>query len=111
MRSPCWAWRGRSTTSPAARARSLRPEEVQGGTFTLTNHGVSGSLFATPVINQPQTGILGAGAMQKRVVVIDDAIAIRPMVYLTLTFDHRVLDGATGDRFMQVVKQTLEGWR
>lgn len=94
-----------------ARARSLRPEEVQGGTFTLTNHGVSGSLFATPVINQPQTGILGAGAMQKRVVVIDDAIAIRPMVYLTLTFDHRVLDGATGDRFMQVVKQTLEGWR
>jgi 2-oxoglutarate dehydrogenase E2 component (dihydrolipoamide succinyltransferase) len=93
-----------------ARARGLKPDEVQGGTFTITNHGVSGSLFATPIINQPQTGILGVGALQKRVVVIDDAIAIRPMVYLTLTFDHRVLDGAVADRFMGELKSALEGW-
>ncbi|MCS6910522.1 MAG: 2-oxo acid dehydrogenase subunit E2 [Anaerolineales bacterium] len=94
-----------------ARAKALKPDEVQGGTFTLTNHGVSGSLFATPIINQPQTGIMGVGAVQKRVVVLEnDAIAVRPMVYLTLTFDHRVLDGASGDRFMQVVKRTLENW-
>jgi 2-oxoglutarate dehydrogenase E2 component (dihydrolipoamide succinyltransferase) len=97
-----------------ARARALKPDEVQGGTFSLTNHGVSGSLFATPIINQPQTGILGVGAVQKRVMVVtqagQDSIAIRPMVYLTLTFDHRVLDGATGDRFMQAVKAALENW-
>jgi len=93
-----------------ARAKGLRPEEVQGGTFTITNHGVSGSLFATPIINQPQTAILGVGVMQKRVVVINDAIAIRPMVYLTLTFDHRVLDGAVADRFMQHLKAALENW-
>ena len=94
-----------------ARAKALKPEEVQGGTFTITNHGVSGSLFATPIINQPQTAILGVGVMQKRVVVIGDAIAIRPMVYLTLTFDHRVLDGAVADRFMAEFKSTLENWR
>ncbi|MBL8046332.1 MAG: 2-oxo acid dehydrogenase subunit E2 [Anaerolineales bacterium] len=94
-----------------ARAKSLKAEEVQGGTFTLTNHGVSGSLFATPVINQPQTAILGAGAVQKRVVVLEnDAIAVRAMAYLSLTFDHRVLDGAVADRFMQVVKAALENW-
>jgi 2-oxoglutarate dehydrogenase E2 component (dihydrolipoamide succinyltransferase) len=93
-----------------ARAKALKADEVQGGTITLTNHGVSGSLFATPIINQPQTAILGVGAMQKRVVVIGDAIAIRPMAYLTLTFDHRVLDGAIADRFMAAVKQTLEEW-
>ncbi len=97
----------------AARARGgqLQPDEVQDGTFTITNHGVSGSLFATPIINQPQTAILGVGAMQKRVVVTaDDAIAIRSMIYLTLTFDHRVLDGAAADWFMVEVKRTLEGW-
>jgi 2-oxoglutarate dehydrogenase E2 component (dihydrolipoamide succinyltransferase) len=94
-----------------ARAKGLKPDEVQGGTFTLTNHGVSGSLLATPIINQPQTGILGVGVMQKRVVVINDAIAIRPMVYLTLTFDHRVLDGAVADRFMTHLKDALENWR
>ena len=93
-----------------ARAKGLKPDEVQGGTFTITNHGVSGSLLATPIINQPQTGILGVGVMQKRVVVINDAIAIRPMVYLTLTFDHRVLDGAVADRFMTHLKATLENW-
>ena len=94
-----------------ARAQALKPDEVQGGTFTLTNHGVSGSLFATPIIHQPQSAILGVGVMQKRVIVIHDAIAIRPMVYLTLTFDHRVLDGAVADRFMGELKEALEGWR
>ena len=93
-----------------ARSKKLQPDEVKGGTFTLTNHGTSGSLFAFPVINQPQSGILGVGAIQKRVVVIDDAIAIRPMVYLSFAFDHRVLDGASADWFLMKVKETLESW-
>ena len=93
-----------------ARTKKLHPDEVKGGTFTLTNHGISGSLFAFPVINQPQCGILGIGAMQKRVVVIDDAIAIRPMVYLSFVFDHRILDGASADWFLAKVKETLENW-
>jgi len=93
-----------------ARTKKLQPDEVKGGTFTLTNHGVSGSLFAFPVINQPQAGILGVGAMQKRVVVIDDAIAIRPMVYMSFVFDHRILDGASADWFLAKVKETLETW-
>jgi len=102
-----------------ARSRKLRPEEVQGGTFTITNHGTSGSLLATPIINQPQSAILGVGVMQKRVVVLEgkgptgepaDSIAIRPMVYLTLTFDHRILDGAIGDQFLGLVVQRLQQW-
>jgi pyruvate/2-oxoglutarate dehydrogenase complex dihydrolipoamide acyltransferase (E2) component len=94
-----------------ARAGQLTPDEVQGGTFTITNHGVSGSLFATPIINQPQTGILGVGAIKKRVVVLDnDAIAVRPMVYLSFTFDHRVLDGASADWFVAEIVMLLEGW-
>src|SRR6266498_2786550 len=100
-----------------ARSKKLQTDEVKGGTFTLTNHGISGSLFAFPVINQPQCGILGVGAMQKRVVVIpadggirDDAIAIRPMVYLSFVFDHRILDGASADWFLMKVKETLENW-
>ena len=91
-----------------ARENRLTPAQVQGGTFTLTNYGVFGSLFGTPIIHQPQSAILGTGAIQKRVIVVDDAIAIRPMVYLALTFDHRLIDGATGDQFMQRVKQFLE---
>jgi pyruvate/2-oxoglutarate dehydrogenase complex dihydrolipoamide acyltransferase (E2) component len=95
-----------------ARARRLQPDETQDGTFTLTNHGVSGSLFAMPIINQPQSAILGVGALQKRVVVVSeagyDSITIRPMCYLSLTFDHRLIDGATADQFVGVVKQTLE---
>lgn len=94
-----------------ARARQLQPDEVQGGTFTITNHGVSGSLFATPIINQPQCAILGVGAIQKRVVVINDAIAIRPMVYISLTFDHRILDGAIADYFLAKLVESLENWQ
>ncbi len=93
-----------------ARSKQLKPDEVQGGTFTITNHGVSGSLFATPIINQPQCGILGVGAIQKRVTVVNDAIAIRPMCYISLTFDHRITDGATADYFLAKMKETLEGW-
>jgi 2-oxoglutarate dehydrogenase E2 component (dihydrolipoamide succinyltransferase)/2-oxoisovalerate dehydrogenase E2 component (dihydrolipoyl transacylase) len=91
-----------------ARTKRLNPEEVQGGTFTITNHGGFGSLFSAPIIHQPQIAILGAGAVQKRPVVINDAIAIRPMSYLSLSFDHRVIDGATADRFMSKVKSLLE---
>lgn len=91
-----------------ARTKKLNPEEVQGGTFTITNHGGSGSLFSTPIISQPQIAILGVGAVQKRPVVLNDAIAIRPMSYLSLSFDHRVIDGATADRFMSKVKAYLE---
>lgn len=105
----------------AERARSggLDPEEVQGGTFTITNHGISGSLFATPIINQPQCAILGVGAVQKRVVVVEtesptgeatDSIAIRPMVYLTLTFDHRIIDGVIADHFLAKIIEELEAW-
>ena len=100
-----------------AREKRLLPDEVQGGTFTITNYGVFGSLFGTPVINQPQSAILGVGAIQKRAVVtsapapgggVNDAIAIRPMIYLSITIDHRLLDGAIGDQFMQVMKRFLE---
>jgi len=94
-----------------ARNHSLEPDEVQGGTFTMTNHGTSGSLFATPIINQPQAAILGVGVIQKRVTVIDDAIAIRPMIYLTLTFDHRILDGAVADHFLLKVVESLQNWK
>ena len=102
----------RAVSDLAERARQgqLTPDEVQGGTFTLTNHGTKGSLFATPVINQPQSGILGTGMIQKRPVVVDDAIAIRPMVYLSYTFDHRILDGASADTFLAHVVDALENW-
>jgi pyruvate/2-oxoglutarate dehydrogenase complex dihydrolipoamide acyltransferase (E2) component len=93
-----------------ARTRKLQPDEIRGGTFTITNHGVSGSLLATPIINQPQSAILGVGMIEKRVKVINDAIAIRPCAYLSLTFDHRVADGAAADAFLMRVKQILEQW-
>ena len=93
-----------------AREKRLNPDDVQGGTFTVTNPGAGGSLFGTPIINQPQVAIMGVGAIVKRAVVIDDAIAIRPMVYLSLTFDHRALDGADGDRFLSAVKRYLESY-
>ena len=94
-----------------ARSHQLKPDEVQGGTFSITNHGTAGSLFATPVINQPQAGILGVGAIKKRVVVLDDAIAIRPMVFLSFAFDHRILDGSTADNFLAKVVSILENWQ
>ena len=102
-----------------ARARELEPDEVQGGTFTITNHGTAGSLFATPIINQPQAAILGVGAIQKRVVAMEmkspdggseDVFAIRPMLYLSLTFDHRILDGAVADHFLGKIVTALEAW-
>jgi 2-oxoglutarate dehydrogenase E2 component (dihydrolipoamide succinyltransferase) len=93
-----------------ARLGQLLPDEVQGGTFTLTNHGTSGSLFATPIINQPQCAILGLGKIEKRVKVIGDAIAIRLMAYASLTFDHRILDGATADGFMSSFKEIIENY-
>jgi pyruvate/2-oxoglutarate dehydrogenase complex dihydrolipoamide acyltransferase (E2) component len=102
-----------------ARDRQLEPDEVQGGTFTITNHGVAGSLFATPIISQPQSAILGVGAIQKRVVAVEmqspsgdveDVFAIRPMLYLSLTFDHRILDGAVADHFLGQIVKSLEAW-
>jgi pyruvate dehydrogenase E2 component (dihydrolipoyllysine-residue acetyltransferase) len=93
-----------------ARAKGLKPEDVQGGTFTITNPGNFGAQFGLPIINQPQVGILGVGAIEKRAVVIDDAIAIRPMGYLTLGFDHRLVDGAVADQFMAHVKRQLENF-
>ena len=96
----------------AARARNkkLSLDDIQGGTFTITNYGLNGSLFGTPVILLPQVAILGVGAVVKRPVVIDDAIAIRSMMYLSLSFDHRVMDGANADAFLHKVKDILEGW-
>lgn len=93
-----------------ARTKRLSVDDVQGGTFTITNPGIFGSLFGTPIINQPQVAILGVGTIEKRAVVRDDAIAIRPMVYLALSFDHRIIDGAVADQFMGRVKQRLEKW-
>lgn len=93
-----------------ARARQLKPDEIQGGTFSITNFGSFGSIFATPLINQPQVAILGVGTVEKVPVVIDDAIGIRSQCYLALTFDHRLIDGALGDQFTAKVKAVLENW-
>lgn len=97
-----------------ARNKRLAPDQMTGSTFTLTNHGTSGSLLAMPIINQPNAAILSAGALHKRPVVVTqndvDVIAIRPMLYLGLTFDHRVLDGAMADMFLATVKHELESW-
>src|SRR2546422_783706 len=93
-----------------ARNKQLKPDEVQGGTFTITNPGVFGALFGMPIINQPQVAILGVGNVEKRPVVIEDAIAIRPMAYLTLGYDHRIVDGAVADELMSHLKKTLENW-
>lgn len=93
-----------------ARNKKLKPEEVMGGTFTITNYGSNGSLFGTPIILLPQIAILGMGTITKRPVVINDAIAIRSMMYLSLSFDHRVVDGAKADKFLTTIKDGLEGW-
>ncbi|MCL4809977.1 MAG: 2-oxo acid dehydrogenase subunit E2, partial [Thermoanaerobaculia bacterium] len=96
-----------------ARSKKLLPDEVQGGTFTITNPGVYGSLFGTPIINQPQVAILNVGTIEKRAKVVElpdgsDSIAVRTMGYLALSFDHRLVDGAEADAFMGVVKSALE---
>ena len=93
-----------------ARSKKLKPEEVQEGTFSITNPGVFGGLFGLPVISQPNVGILGLGAIEKRPVVINDSIAIRSMCYITLSYDHRVVDGAIAHQFLHKVKETLENW-
>jgi len=102
----------RAVADLAARARTkqLKPDEVSAGTFTITNPGVFGALFGMPIINQPQVAILGIGAVEKRAIVIDDAIAIRTMAYLSIGYDHRIIDGAVADEFMSHVKKTLENW-
>jgi pyruvate dehydrogenase E2 component (dihydrolipoamide acetyltransferase) len=102
--------RGINDLAERARAKKLKPEEVQEGTFSITNPGVYGGLMGLPVINQPNVAILGIGAIQKRPMVIDDAIAVRSMVYLTLSYDHRVVDGAIAHQFVGKVKSYLEGW-
>lgn len=93
-----------------ARAKQIKPDETQGGTFSITNHGVGGSLAGTPIINQPQAGILGFGALEKRVKVVNDMIAIRPCAYISFSFDHRILDGAAADAFVMAIKQKCENW-
>jgi pyruvate dehydrogenase E2 component (dihydrolipoamide acetyltransferase) len=103
--------RGINDLAERARAKKLKPEEVQEGTFSITNPGVYGGLMGLPVINQPNVAILGIGAIQKRPMVIEDAIAIRSMVYLTLSYDHRVVDGAVAHQFVGKVKSLLEGWK
>jgi len=104
-----------------ARTGSLKPDDIQGATITITNHGTGGSLFASPIINQPNAGILGVGAIHKEPVVIsqghpllpdsEDYIAIRPVAYLSFTIDHRILDGASADAFVAEVKAILENWQ
>ena len=102
--------RGINDLAERARAKKLKPDEVQEGTFSITNPGVYGGLMGLPVINQPNVAILGIGAIQKRPMVIDDAIAVRSMVYLTLSYDHRVVDGAIAHQFVGKVKSYLESW-
>jgi 2-oxoglutarate dehydrogenase E2 component (dihydrolipoamide succinyltransferase) len=106
--------RGIADLAARARAKQLKPEDVQGGTFTITNPGTFGAQFGLPIINQPQVAILGVGSIEKRAVVIDDAIAIRPMCHLSLGYDHRLIDGAEAGRFLSFIKERLEqfedGW-
>jgi pyruvate dehydrogenase E2 component (dihydrolipoamide acetyltransferase) len=95
-----------------ARTKKLTPDDVQGGTFTITNPGIFGGLFGLPIINQPQVAILGVGGIKKRPVVVEskdgDSIAIRSMCYFSLGFDHRLIDGAIADQFMAHVKEVIE---
>jgi len=102
--------RGIEDLASRARSKKLNPEEVQGGTFTITNPGIFGALYGLPLINQPQVAILGVGTIEKRAVVIDDAIAIRPMCNLSMGYDHRLIDGADAGRFLAYVKERLENF-
>jgi 2-oxoglutarate dehydrogenase E2 component (dihydrolipoamide succinyltransferase) len=96
--------------SSRARSKQLKPEEVQGGTFTITNPGVFGAVYGLPLINQPQAAILGVGSIDKRAVVVDDAIAIRPTCHITLGYDHRIIDGAGAGQFLAYLKERLENF-
>src|SRR5262249_32912395 len=107
--------RGINDVAERARAKKLQPDEVQGGTFTITNPGIFGPQFGMPIINQPQVAILGMGGLFKEPVVItdesgNDSIAIRSIIRLTLGYDHRIIDGADADKFMVAVKKYLENW-
>jgi 2-oxoglutarate dehydrogenase E2 component (dihydrolipoamide succinyltransferase) len=100
--------------SQRARNKKLTTDDITNGTFSITNYGVFGSLFGTPIINQPEVGILGVGAVTKKPVVVEingnDAIVIKPMMYLSLSHDHRLVDGMLGGKFLQAIKQTLENF-
>jgi 2-oxoglutarate dehydrogenase E2 component (dihydrolipoamide succinyltransferase) len=102
--------KGIADLAARARDKKLKPEDVQGGTFTITNPGVFGALFGMPIISQPQVAIVGVGAIEKRPVILADEVRIRLRAYLTIGYDHRVIDGAVADQFMQVVKKTIENW-
>jgi pyruvate dehydrogenase E2 component (dihydrolipoamide acetyltransferase) len=102
--------RGINDLAARARAKKLQPDEVHGGTFTITNPGPFGSMISVPIINQPQTGILAFDSIEKRPVVIDDTIAIRHMVYISMSWDHRVIDGALAAQFLARIKENLETW-
>jgi pyruvate dehydrogenase E2 component (dihydrolipoamide acetyltransferase) len=102
--------RGIQDLAARARSKQLKPEEVQGGTFTITNPGIFGAVFGLPIISQPQVAILGVGSVDKRVVVVDDMIAVRPMCHLTLGYDHRLIDGADAGRFLQALKDRLQNF-
>ena len=102
--------RGINDLATRARAKQLQPDEVHGGTFTITNPGPFGSIMSVPIINQPQTGILAFDSVEKRAVVIDDTIAIRHMVFISMSWDHRVIDGALASQFLARIKQNLETW-
>jgi len=102
--------RGLNDLALRARDKKLLPDEVTGGTFTVTNPGVFGTMIGTPIINQPQVAILCLGAIKKRPVVIDDMIAVREICYLTLSYDHRIVDGSLGGQFLAFIREYLEGW-
>jgi 2-oxoglutarate dehydrogenase E2 component (dihydrolipoamide succinyltransferase) len=107
--------RGIADLGERARSKKLKPEDVEGSTFTITNPGQFGAVFGLPIINQPNSAILGVGGITKAPVVVtdengNDSIAIRPLVHLTLGYDHRLIDGAVADQFMAFVKKTLENW-
>ena len=102
--------RGLTDLATRARNKKLLPDDVMGGSFTVTNPGVFGTIIGTPIINQPQVAILCLGAIEKRPVVIDDMIAIRQRCYLTLSYDHRIVDGSTGGMFLKYIREYLEGW-
>jgi pyruvate dehydrogenase E2 component (dihydrolipoamide acetyltransferase) len=107
--------RGISDLGERARSKKLKPEEVEGSTFTITNPGQFGAVFGLPIINQPNSAIMGVGGITKAPVVVtdedgNDSIAIRSLVHLTLGYDHRIIDGAVADQFMAQVKKTLENW-